>query len=594
MKKLFGFLMAPALAALSLSLVLFSCENQLDTTGEDSTVPVPDPEGTVTVSLRNENSGGTSVDGIRIDEADNFSGAYFVSLGSMKGLGNVTRIPSSGWNEKAAVIPGTGYVAYNNGEFYRLYVDSYTLNASNEIIGATIKYQHPFSPDETIKLPLTSLRFAASGGNQNIMFENTDIIPFEISLKGGDDILRVDKSSTLEYSFLSNGIVISASPNTSVTRDCIVTITDYNGNSQDISITIDGEEPYLDLSQDTITLPYSLASRFHVVLNTNYNLSDLTVSSSDNWCTPSLSYEYDEILSRMNASIRYRGKTEVTDGYTYTGASVPVFILLDAEANEAGRSRTATVTVKSLDSRASASLGVIQQPFDVSVQFERTQSSKVVTLSGLTQDICSVSSDADWCTFNWGGESQLVIRALANETGADRKAEITISSNGISKTIPVYQSRYALLDAYSENGIVGTVCILTEQNHGKIYSLIEGTYAWSTEAIPTGATSRDDGEYNTDRIRQIQGYETPYPAFAAVLAKNTGSISGWYMPAIDELLGLDENVVEYIRQGVNHSTREIWSSTEWGSNGVLCMDYRGYEANENKEYECYVIAFHKF
>ena len=554
----------------------------------------------MTVSLRNENSGGTSVDGIRIDEADNFSGAYFVSLGSMKGLGNVTRIPSSGWNEKAAVIPGTGYVAYNNGEFYRLYVDSYTLNASNEIIGATIKYQHPFSPDETIKLPLTSLRFAASGGNQNIVFENTDIVPFEISIKGGDDILRVDKSSTLEYSFLSNGIVISVSPNTSVKlRNCIATITDYNGNSQDVSITIDGVEPYINFSQDTVTLPYSLASRSHVFLNTNYNLSDLTVSSSDNWCTPSLSYEYDEALSRMNASMRYKGKAEVTDGYAYTGASVPAFILLDAEANETGHPRTAFVTVKSLDNRTSASLEVTQQPFDFfvsrqEIQFERTQSSMVVTLSGITQDICSVSSDADWCTFNWGDDSQITIRALANETGADRNAEITISSNGISKTIPVYQSRYALLDAYSENGIVGTVCILTEQNHGKIYSLIEGTYAWSTEVIPTGATSHDDGEYNTDRIRQIQGYEMLYPAFSAVLAKNTGSISGWYIPAIGELFGLDGAVkVDMQRNGL--LSGRVWSSTEYSSTRAFYLSSNGLGCeNYDKNISYGVIAFHKF
>ena len=248
--------MAPALAALSLSLslslslVLFSCENQPDTTGEDPTVPVPDPEGTVTVSIRNEDSGGTSVYGIRIDEANNFCSNddyYFTSLGSMQGLGNVTRIPSIGWGRKAAVIPGNGYVAYysysyGNGGFYRIYVDSYILNTSNEILGATIKYQQPFCPAGTIKLPFTSFRFPASGGNQNIVFENTDIIPFGWSV--------VDENGILDYiRFYSSkgslappeGIEIGVGPNTSADpQECVITITDCNGNAQDISIVIDG------------------------------------------------------------------------------------------------------------------------------------------------------------------------------------------------------------------------------------------------------------------------------------------------------------------------------------------------------------------
>ena len=210
-------------------------------------MPVPDPEGTVTVSIRNEDSGGTSVDGIRIDEANNFFGSdfYFTSLGSMQGLGNVTRIPSIGWGRKAAVIPGNGYVAYRsygNREFYRIYVDSYILNTSNEILGATIKYQQPFCPAGTIKLPFTSFRFPASGGNQNIVFENTDIIPFGWSVVDENGILDYIRFYSSQGSLAPpEGIEIGVGPNTSTDpQECVITITDCNGNAQDISIVIDG------------------------------------------------------------------------------------------------------------------------------------------------------------------------------------------------------------------------------------------------------------------------------------------------------------------------------------------------------------------
>lgn len=141
---------------------------------ETPIVPTPDPEGTITVNLNNGASGNyydigfghydVNYDGhdyIHIDEANNFTGKNesitFLSLGTVDGLGSVTFIPTTGWAEAVAVIPGNGYIArnatqsYSDGNTYyyyyaRLYVVDYITGTNNGIIGATVKYQYPFQP----------------------------------------------------------------------------------------------------------------------------------------------------------------------------------------------------------------------------------------------------------------------------------------------------------------------------------------------------------------------------------------------------------------------------------------------------------------
>lgn len=67
---------------------------------------VNDPEGTISLSMRNSNNGKTKLDGIYIDN-ENFRGAYFASVGEVKGLGDITSIPMTGWADqgKSPFIP---------------------------------------------------------------------------------------------------------------------------------------------------------------------------------------------------------------------------------------------------------------------------------------------------------------------------------------------------------------------------------------------------------------------------------------------------------------------------------------------------------
>ena len=130
------------------AVVTFSC-----TSDEPSNLDtVPDPAGTVSLSMRDFDNGRTYLNGYIYIRNENFlSGACnpfyvdrFVDLGPVNGLGNVSYIPKDGWAEQVMVVPGHGYVADIMGQYYRIYVIDYAYSILGGIIGADIKYQTPF------------------------------------------------------------------------------------------------------------------------------------------------------------------------------------------------------------------------------------------------------------------------------------------------------------------------------------------------------------------------------------------------------------------------------------------------------------------
>lgn len=662
MKKLSFYFSLLAIAAMAVAAT--SCtKEEIDSPGtdpgSDPTVQVPDPEGTITLSMRNDR--GTYLDNFYIDDADNFSGGYFVSLGEMKGLGNVTRIPKHGWSSKTAVVPGTGYVAYNSYDgFYRLFVTSYTVNSMNEIIGADVKYQTPFYPTEAIKLPLQVLEFGQAGGSQNIVFDNENIVPFIVSSSA--DWCQVYTSSTLDYSFLTDGIIVTVTPNEGAQREATVSIMDGNYNIQEISIIQAGAEPYLSLSQDTLSLPYTAGSVRSLGIMTNYYFDDLSVTSSAEWCQATLESNGGDMLARMNEQVRFKGKERVTDKSNYgtssytltvyassdnngeapreaivtvaskdgtnkaelkvkqemfisyietetksfefdyaseqkitsilsncliedlairsdaewctgeiesTGTTSQYNLYILVETNTSGQERETQLHISSITSDASLTLNIKQAPYNLGLSeeeasFDRQAQNVTFTVNNDVDIPVDVTSDSDWATYSWNG-NRLTIRAAANDTGKDRIALLSLSALGSSQTFTVYQSRYMVGDNYDVDGVTGTVGILTEQNHGKIYSYLSNSYAWSTEKVLTGANSETDGEYNTNIIQQIPGYETLYPAFKAVTDLNVNGVTGWYLPASGELMELYNNGI--------YNRFHLWSSTENGTQYSCYFDY---------------------
>ena len=83
------------------------------------------------------------------------TGVEIVSVGSVKGLSSITKVPDTGWSYETAAIPGYGYVVRQSSrqwdaslnkyvyeyKYVRLYVIDYMESTSGGIMGCTIKYQ---------------------------------------------------------------------------------------------------------------------------------------------------------------------------------------------------------------------------------------------------------------------------------------------------------------------------------------------------------------------------------------------------------------------------------------------------------------------
>lgn len=519
MKKLSFYFSLLAIAAMAVAAT--SCtKEEIDSPGtdpgSDPTVQVPDPEGTITLSMRNDR--GTYLDdNFYIDDADNFSGGHFVSLGEMKGLGNVTRIPKHGWSSKAAVTPGTGYVAYDSYDgFYRLFVTSYTVNSMNEIIGADVKYQTPFYPTETIKLPLQVLEFGQAGGSQNIVFDNENIVPFIVSSSA--DWCQVYTSSTLNYSFLTDGIIVEVTPNEGAQREATVSILDGNNNVQVISIIQAGAEPYLTLSQDTLSLPYTAWSVRSLGIMTNYYYDNLAITSSADWCQATLEPNGGDMLARMNEQVRFKGKERVTDKSNYGTSSYTLTVYASSD-NNGEAPREAIVTVASKDGTNKAELKVKQEMFisyieteTKSFEFDYASGQKITSiLSNCLIEDLAIRSDAEWCTGeieSTGTTSQynLYILVETNTSGQERETQLHISSitSDASLTLNIKQAPYNL-------GLSEEEVSFDRQAHNVTFTVNNdadipvdvtsdsdwATYSWNGNRLTIRAAANDTGK---DRI----------------------------------------------------------------------------------------------
>lgn len=164
----------------ALAMITVSCSKDSNDPA-DPVNKVPDPEGTVELNMLNAANGYTKLDEytIYIDSGNNFRGdgggwyGYnIVDLGPMNGVGNITRFTTVGGQRSCAVVPGHGYLIFPKDQWdfpsgekaylmtgiYRVYVVSWILSAYDTILGAKIKYQHPFN---LYGLPLTLEEFHA-------------------------------------------------------------------------------------------------------------------------------------------------------------------------------------------------------------------------------------------------------------------------------------------------------------------------------------------------------------------------------------------------------------------------------------------------
>ena len=148
-----------------LPLAIASCGNDKDEPNQSTT---SDPPGTITTNLPNTFhavGNGYYEDGIDmyntnaclgLNKANNLEAAgwYYgeiTSVGKVSNLSSITKIPSNGWANEAAALPGYGYIYRfkdysSDWRYARIYVVDYMKNTSGGIIGVTIKYQKDWTP----------------------------------------------------------------------------------------------------------------------------------------------------------------------------------------------------------------------------------------------------------------------------------------------------------------------------------------------------------------------------------------------------------------------------------------------------------------
>lgn len=261
------FLLCIAFGALFFS----SCSKDDDAENDNGGVVInpdkniPDPKGTITMNMMVGDDKDKSVSindfgTIQINSAYNFMGyegsSYysFVSLGKMKGLGNVTAIPQDGWNYSVAVNPGEGYVVrykgyYDSQAIYaRLYVVSEIAGTSGGIIGYTIKCQAPFvfAP----KFTESSLEFDA---DENLTKELTFVNPTNVTVKSYPDWCKVQATE--------KGFKVTATPNyINAERNGIIEFENAEGSTSVSVKQKKSDNPKFETGNGTETDPYIIAT----------------------------------------------------------------------------------------------------------------------------------------------------------------------------------------------------------------------------------------------------------------------------------------------------------------------------------------------
>ena len=349
---------------------------------------------------------------------------------------------------------------------------------------------------------------------------------------------------------------------TETERKAEITLQSKDGNAS-YTIPIAQKGLTLGLQETELQVGASAQERYIAILG-DVPTNLLQVSSNATWC-----------------------KVSVIDATTNPEWNLGEWrsLLCVIEENASDESRAAVVTLKMKNGKSVHTLNVTQEGLslrvsDTQISFNRKANYVTVNVSTNYSGWKAVSSDDSWCKLS-STATTLTIRV--DPTTENREA--TISFEGFKTKITVKQNRYAIGDAFEEGKLSGTVGHISFDKNF-IYKFV-GYYQWSTENVPTGATSTTDGSYNMEIIKKIPDFEKYYPAFAACDALNVDDVSGWYLPAYYEVLFYD-----------------AWSSSERDASSSFSLSgYTDYSLkNEGGNYFCYnpksyilsVYAIHLF
>ncbi len=274
-----------------------------------------DPSGTITVLLPAD--GSTSIDGLLLDRNLNLSGSDWMicKTSQCRGLAEVSEIPTNGWSEVVHAESGFGYVAYSSStdRFLRLYVVSIAYHNNDPesyIQGVNIKYQKDFKgKKETVKPEIVNIKFGNQGGQQVVGLENTSIVPF--TLNSSAEWCKVEKGSTLEYSFLTDAIIIDVNKNMGgVDQEAIVTIENLYGEKTEILVKRAAHEKYIECSINEISFNFEgETNNNEILLYTNIDPEDIHFAIDEDWIIYDLT---NQSKSNSRKNLRWIGNSTIT------------------------------------------------------------------------------------------------------------------------------------------------------------------------------------------------------------------------------------------------------------------------------------------
>ena len=503
---------------------VIACSSDDSTDGDGNIKPdvnVNDPAGTVSLSMMKGPSiseGATGIGGsyIYIGNDYNFDGGSFISLGTVKGLGNVSYIPTTGWADKVSVRNNNGYVAYSHGTFYRIFVEKEIVGTTGGIIGYDVKYQAPFKgKDLELELPATSVSFDKNGGTENIVFNNKEFVVF--TAKSSENWCQIIPTSTYNYSFLSNGIQIEVYPSdVTATTEATITLTTAYGKKKEIKVTRGGVDPYLTLNETSVTLDAKECKR-QIGLNTNIQKEDLTISNTaSSWCEAEF-VDQTRAIHASAARIKFVGNkpAKAVKAANTAGSASYYALVLKANSNDKDTERKGTITLKSKDGKKSVTLNVIQDKAYLYVKdkgynkasFDNEERNATIgtVYTSLEYEDLQVSCNEAWCKPELQKSyGQIILNAniSKNTTEKSREAKIVISNKTktLSFTLTVSQSGVKFIPSQTKVGF--------DKNYSNKTITINTNIDWEASTNQSWCTISKNGNNLTIRA-------TPYSGSAA-------------------------------------------------------------------------------
>lgn len=211
-----------AALALCMGMAMQSCMPQSGLSNDSQTEISPEDQNTIADPANTQSIVLYSGTG------DNIAGIYFTkdgaltstngwllnSVGWVSCLGKVVNIPRNNWDNLHVVGMGEGLIGYHPDQgFARFYVGGLAIDQFGEVCGVGVKFVGSYyGVDEKPTVDKENVKFDAAGGTEKIKVTNESYTVFQSGCNAS--WCKVTQTPSKQYSFIMDGIEVTAEPNT--------------------------------------------------------------------------------------------------------------------------------------------------------------------------------------------------------------------------------------------------------------------------------------------------------------------------------------------------------------------------------------------